>query len=78
MKGYKNTKTQEVVYEEDAFEHALEVSLNGTEEDKQEFIKMLVEWFYSGNWVEIETKEEEGYIGTDSEDEAYLKWKGDL
>ena len=54
MKGYKNTKTQEVVYEEDAFEHALEVSLNGTEEDKQEFIKMLVEWFYSGNWVEVE------------------------
>lgn len=39
-----------VVSEEDAYAYALERCLSGTEEDKQEFKEMLVEWFYSGNW----------------------------
>lgn len=39
-----------VVNDEDAYAYALERCLSGTEEDKQEFREMLVEWFYSGNW----------------------------
>lgn len=39
-----------VVSQEDAYAYALERCLSGTEEDKQEFREMLVEWFYSGNW----------------------------
>lgn len=46
-----------VVNQEDAYEYALERCLSGTEDDKQEFREMLVEWFYSGNWV----RREEGY-----------------
>jgi hypothetical protein len=46
-----------VVSQEDAYAYALERCLSGTEEDKQEFKEMLVEWFYSGNW----TRREEGY-----------------
>ncbi len=37
-----------------AFEYALERCTKGTSEDKAEFRKMLVEWFYSGNWVKEE------------------------
>lgn len=40
-----------VVSEEQAFEYALERSLQGTPEEQKEFREMLVEWFYSGNWV---------------------------
>lgn len=43
-----------VVSQEDAYSYALERCLSGTEEDKQEFKEMLVEWFYSGNWVRRE------------------------
>lgn len=49
--GYLETKTGNFVSEEDAFDYALERCLNGTEEDKQEFKEMLVEWYFSGgNW----------------------------
>lgn len=40
-----------VVSENQAFEYALERSLHGTPEDQEEFREMLVEWFYSGNWI---------------------------
>lgn len=40
-----------IVNDEDAYAYALERCLSGTEEDKQEFKEMLVEWFYSGNWI---------------------------
>ena len=43
----KNT----AVTEEEAFDYALERSLHGTPQDQQEFKEMLVEWFYSGNWI---------------------------
>ena len=43
-----------VVSQEDAYAYALERCLSGTEEDKQEFKEMLVEWFYSGNWARRE------------------------
>lgn len=41
-----------VVEEEQAFDYALERCLSGTQEDRKEFREMLVEWFYSGNWIE--------------------------
>ena len=48
---------------EDAFLYALERCVNGSEEDKKafekEFGEELVEWFFSGNWVEREESEEE-------------------
>ena len=40
-----------VIKEEQAFDYALERSLHGTPEDQQEFREMLVERFYSGNWI---------------------------
>jgi hypothetical protein len=49
-----------VVNDEDAYAYALERCLSGTEEDKQEFKEMLVEWFYSGNWA----RREEEYVET--------------
>lgn len=47
-----------IVTEEEAFDYALERCLHGTPQDRQEFREMLVEWFYSGNWIEKETEEE--------------------
>lgn len=35
------------VPEEDAFDYALERVMQGTQEEKKEF----VEWFYSGEWI---------------------------
>lgn len=40
-----------VVSEDQAFDYALERSLRGTPEDQREFREMLVDWFYSGNWI---------------------------
>lgn len=50
-KGYREFGTGEFVPEEDAYEYALERCLHGAELEQAEFRKMLVEWFYSGNWV---------------------------
>ena len=55
--GYKEIGTGNFVPEEDAFDYALERCLHGTEEDQREFKEMLVEWFYSGNWVHEDGKE---------------------
>ena len=43
-----------VVEDDQAYEYALERCLHGTEEDQEEFHKMLVEWFYSGDWIHEE------------------------
>lgn len=40
-----------IVDDENAYDYALERSLHGSPEDQNEFHEMLVEWFYSGNWV---------------------------
>lgn len=40
-----------VIEDDQAYEYALERCLHGTEEDQAEFRKMLVEWFYSGDWI---------------------------
>lgn len=49
--GYLEIGTENFVPEEYAFDYALERCLHGTEEDKQEFREMLIEWFYSENWI---------------------------
>jgi hypothetical protein len=43
-----------VVEDEEAFDYALECCLKGTLEEQQEFREMLVDWYYSGNWVHRE------------------------
>ena len=40
--------------EDQAFDYALERCLKGTLEDQRDFKEMLVEWFYSGNFVKEE------------------------
>jgi len=52
--GYVNLETNVFVSEDYAFQYALENCLHGTLEEKKEFQEMLVEWFYSGNWVKEE------------------------
>ena len=37
-----------------AFEYALDRCLGGNKEERKEFEEMLVEWYYSGNWIEKE------------------------
>lgn len=46
-----------VVEDEEAFDYALERCLKGTLEEQQEFKEMLVEWYYSGNWVHREEEQ---------------------
>ena len=38
----------------DAYSYAMERCLCGTTEDSKEFREMLVEWFFSGNWIKAE------------------------
>lgn len=49
-----------VVMEEEAFDYALERSLHGTLQNQKEFKEMLVEWFYSGNWIREEEERQNG------------------
>lgn len=53
-KGYHEMGTNVFVPEDEAYQYALERCLNGTEKEQKEFKEMLVEWFYSGNWVKEE------------------------
>lgn len=43
-----------IIEEDQAFDYALERCLKGPLEDQKEFREMLVEWFYSGNWIKKE------------------------
>lgn len=53
-----------IIEEDQAFDYALERCLKGTLEDQKEFREMLVEWFYSGNWIETDdTQRYEGDQG---------------
>lgn len=49
--GYHEFMTDTFVPESEAYEYALERCLHGTDDEQREFKEMLVEWFYSGNWV---------------------------
>ena len=53
-KGYHEIGTNVFVPDEDAYEYAFDRCMNGTEEEQNEFKEMLVEWFYSGNWIREE------------------------
>lgn len=46
-----------IVDESEAYEYALKRSLNGSDEDKEQFKNALVEWFYSGDWIRREDDE---------------------
>lgn len=50
-KGYHEIGTNVFVPEKEAYAYALERCLNGTELEQLEFRSLLVEWFYSGNWI---------------------------
>lgn len=58
-KGYEELTDSIFVSDEDAFDYALEHCLEdvplGIRSLKwtKEFREMLVEWFYSGNWIRI-------------------------
>lgn len=43
-----------IVNEGDACAYAMERCLGGTLEEQKEFREMLVEWYYSGNWIKEE------------------------
>ena len=71
-KVYENTKTKEQVYEEDAQEYALDQlgikiqpkGKNGEYTTEQfELIETIIEWYFSGNWVEeiIQDEYEQDY-----------------
>ncbi|MDO5418302.1 MAG: hypothetical protein Q4F29_13980 [Lachnospiraceae bacterium] len=47
-----------IVTEKDAYRYALERCLFGTMEEQAEFREMLVEWFYSGNWIKKEEEQD--------------------
>lgn len=53
MSGYSGFGPEAGTFipEEAAFAYAFERCTKGTAEDKKEFEEMLVEWFYSKNWV---------------------------
>lgn len=65
---YEGIQSEEgkIVEESEAYSYALERSLYGSKEDRQDFQKMLevqqdfqemlVEWFYSGDWIKMEDK----------------------
>ena len=43
-----------IVEDDRAYEYALERCLHGTPQDQRDFKELLIEWFYSGNWVRKE------------------------
>ena len=49
--GHHQMGTGNFVPESEAYEYALEQCLHGSEEDIKEFKEMLVEWYFSGNWI---------------------------
>lgn len=55
-KGYIGTGSEEGTFvpEEDAYIYAMERCQIGTGDEVKEFRGMLVEWYYSGNWIKAE------------------------
>ena len=61
MKIFKDMDTQEEINEEDALDYAIKkieitINENSKNEEQEQFKKMLVEWYFSGNYVEVEEK----------------------
>lgn len=64
---YKHMKTNEVVYEEDAEAYAIDqlgitITPKGKggafTQEQTEFICEFTDWYFSGNWIKEEEKEE--------------------
>ena len=55
-KGYIGVGPENGVFVADAdvYAYAMGRCLHGTEEEVKEFREMLVEWYYSGNWIRVE------------------------
>lgn len=60
-------ETGTVIAAADAFRYALNRCLNGISDERSEFKEMLVEWYFSGNYVAI-TEEE-------IDKEQYIKYR---
>lgn len=65
MLYYKSTNSDEIVFEEDALDYVLDklkIKIeddNGTYDlEQQEFLNMIVEWYFSGNWILLKEEEE--------------------
>ena len=60
QKGYIGINKNEGLFipEEDAYANAFERCTNGSEEMIAEFKEMLVEWFFSGDWLERDLEKE--------------------
>ena len=48
-----------VVRDEQAFDYALERCTKGTLLEQEEFKEMLVDWYFSGNWIHKEDDDNE-------------------
>ena len=65
LKGYEGFATEKgkFVRAEDALAYAAERcgirSIDTTAPDADEFKEMLVDWFFSGNWLKVNDDEEE-------------------
>lgn len=51
--GYTEINSGIFVPEEDAYKYAME-RISQDEDLKRELVEMVVEWFYSGNWIKEE------------------------
>ena len=56
MKGYLGIGPEEdkFVPSDRVYDYALERCLDGTPEEQAEFKEMLVDWYFSGNWIKME------------------------
>lgn len=89
-KVYRNAKTKEIVFEEDAEEYVLDdlgitITPKGKNgemtQEQMEVIEEIIEWFFSGNWYEDEIQEDESNIAELINedcyyDDKYLKERG--
>lgn len=62
MKQYRSLKDNTVVMEEDALDYVLDklgIELIPTNDiEQEEFKEMVVEWYFSANWIEEEIDED--------------------
>ena len=60
MLGYEQIKGNKFVPAEDALDHVLKecglAIVNPAAPDAKESQEMLVEWYFSGNWVEVKER----------------------
>lgn len=65
LKGWKGISNRdgEFVDAEDGFEYVCEAvgikAFDKTAPDAEEFKEMLIEWYFSGNWIEVYEEGEE-------------------